>query len=634
MNHTHTNNNHQTNTVMSFIQKKQKFTARDKALLKYSWGFGLEHETQFFHLRPPNPQKPIQELLIYNALDTTVDLIESKKINQIDRHFLEEIPFEATGRRCHGEWVLKKTPIGMPEFVTKNPFSSISTGKNTIDDWYKELLEYELRFYNILTTNSELTKKQMSKYGILTHFPYGMSSYIRMAKDYFKLNYKLTKERITDYLGSFHVTITLPFDPNNKTKKAETEFVKRHQNFANQFQWIEPLLLSAFFSCDQKAVASKNKRVRGSYRVMRIGWGNFAGSDVRKFNKGIGRYANIKTYWRKNLNFYGINKLKPCYKPNPKLKEKDAVSLLSSNMRTFGSTDPERPWHRESGAPMNIPNGIEIRIFDHFQPIFLISLLRIIILIAANSDTTKTKQYVYEDQDWINAMHKIMKRGWLGVIDKKYILKLEKTLDIKLKKSSKKSKPIAYNILVELVEELWKKNHNHDYIYLMCNDGKMDMPKIPNINRSSWELAFMMKMANKPKQYQQFINMVNEMANLNTKINIDIYENIYEKYLSGKSWWKNRLDVLYFLQSRDIVSIKTNKTKEITVNKNNLDVLNYITSWEIFAEFADDKNHIFQTLKNFTKTFKKSKSTNTSTTTEKYLIKLLNRMNNKFMGFM
>ena len=38
-------------------------------------------------------------------------------------------------------------------------------------------------------------------------------------------------------------------------------------------------------------------RVRGSYRMMNVGWGNIAGSDVRLFDKGIGRYAKTKIYW-------------------------------------------------------------------------------------------------------------------------------------------------------------------------------------------------------------------------------------------------------------------------------------------------------------------------------------------------
>ena len=94
-------------------------------------------------------------------------------------------------------------------------------------------------------------------------------------------------------------------------------FRDMHINFANQMQWLEPLLLTAYFSCDDKAVGTTEKRARGSFRVLRIAWGNFAGSNVENFKKGIGRYANINTYWRDNFNFYEKDKLKPCIKPSP-----------------------------------------------------------------------------------------------------------------------------------------------------------------------------------------------------------------------------------------------------------------------------------------------------------------------------
>ena len=62
---------------------------------------------------------------------------------------------------------------------------------------------------------------------------------------------------------------------------------------------------------------------------MNIGWGNLAGSDVRRFDKGIGRYANIKSYWREGLEFEGLQKLKPCYDPSASaVKEGECRRLI------------------------------------------------------------------------------------------------------------------------------------------------------------------------------------------------------------------------------------------------------------------------------------------------------------------
>ena len=51
------------------------------------------------------------------------------------------------------------------------------------------------------------------------------------------------------------------------------KFIKIHQNFCNQLQWIEPLLLTAYFTGDESAPGSVREYVRGSFRVMIIGWG-------------------------------------------------------------------------------------------------------------------------------------------------------------------------------------------------------------------------------------------------------------------------------------------------------------------------------------------------------------------------
>ena len=65
--------------------------------------------------------------------------------------------------------------------------------------------------------------------------------------------------------------------------------------------------------------------------------------------------------------FTDIEKLRPCYPPSAPATRERGISTLRSKLRTFGSTDPKRPEHRESGAGMTKPNGIEIRIFDHFK---------------------------------------------------------------------------------------------------------------------------------------------------------------------------------------------------------------------------------------------------------------------------
>ena len=147
-------------------------------------------------------------------------------------------------------------------------------------------------------------------YGYILPYPVGMSSYIkvpakksRTSENFTK--YIFNKKLAQDYTGSYHITMTLPF-----TKKTSKKvFIKRHQNFANQIQWLQPLLIGSYFSGDDTAIGVGDKKIRGSFRVMQVGWGNLAGSDIRKFDKGIGRYSNIKSYWRDGLKFKGLDRI-------------------------------------------------------------------------------------------------------------------------------------------------------------------------------------------------------------------------------------------------------------------------------------------------------------------------------------
>ena len=82
---------------------------------------------------------------------------------------------------------------------------------------------------------------------------------------------------------------------------------------------------------------------------------------------------------------------------------------------------------------MTKPNGIEIRIFDHFKIKHLISLCGLITYVAENSRNFKTKNYVYKNKSWKEAMHKIMEDGWCALLDESYINELRKNLNLKIK---------------------------------------------------------------------------------------------------------------------------------------------------------------------------------------------------------
>ena len=581
----------------SYKDKASK-NKRSKLLSNFKWGLGLEHEVHIFHRPHYDNKEKIQNFIVFDSDSAITEIIDkylksnNSKISATDKEFIEKIPFELSGRKCAGEWVLKRLNTRMPEFVTNQPFA-----RKPVEFYCSQIIEQEYRFLRILDTLPRV-KRQREIYGALAGFPMGTCSYIKepIRKVSQKIKYEFNKDKSgkektqTDYTGSYHLTITLPFDDNTKEK----EFLKMHQNFANMLQWIEPLLIIGFFSCDPRAMGTKLERVRGSFRVMRVGWGNLAGSDVRKFNEGIGRYSDIKTYWREGLKFHNLSKLKACDRATFR-DEPGAISGLSSNIRTFGSTDPLRPWHRESGAPMNKPNGIEIRIFDSFNPVYLPELCKFIVYLAENSRNHECQDYVYQDKDWIEALQEIMIKGWKAELPKKYVDKLRKNLGLSLKPASLR----GCDVLDEVNEKLFKQNRKGDWSFLMLEREYDDAPKIPHINRKSWEMAFFIRLNREETLLEKFNRFIYSIPS-NERITFAHFSKLLFKYFPKNLWGKNVEDIAYLLETHSIIRIyiKNNKIDSIKFLKPdswrydnvNMEILSY---WNDPSLFENDESKKF-----------------------------------------
>lgn len=560
------------------IKKRvKKFTEREKRLMKYHWGFGIEHEMHIFH-QPPYDSK-VKDFTIFDSENAVYNIIQAdtrqgyKLLDSVDREYLEYVydtGFEWSGRKCDGKDVLKRVNTRMPEFVTENPFSSLITNKYPFEYYCDQIARREVQFIDILS-KSNIVRRQIELYGKITQYPMGTASFIkepiRTGPTNIKYRFKKKKnggpKTQTDYTGSYHLTITLPF--SKKTK--EKEFVKMHQNFANMFQWIEPLLIIGFFSCDPRAMGTKLRRVRGSFRVMRVGWGNIGGTDIRKFSTtGIGRYSVIPSYWRKGLKFYDLKKLETCDKLSKSLQKKEpqAISGLSSNIRTFGSKEPLKPMDRESGLPMNIPNGIELRIFDNFSSGYLKSLCRLIAYTAENSRVFESTDYVYEDKDWIEAIHIIMKEGWKCILPEGYVKKLRKNLGLSLKPESNR----GIDVLNELNERLFQNNKNGDWSFLFLERSYKTAPEMPNINRKSWELAFLVRLNREDHLLEKFNSFIYSLPQ-NEKIVFSKFEKLLFKKFNKNLWKDNSEDIAYLLETHHCatLNIKNGKINTIKIKK-------------------------------------------------------------------
>jgi uncharacterized protein HemY len=188
----------------------------------------------------------------------------------------------------------------------------------------------------------------------------------------------------------------------------------------------------------------------------------------------------------------------------------------------------------------------------YFDSYYLQELCKLIIYIAENSRIHQTKEYVYQNKYWKDSLQNIMMNGWNATLSENYIKDLRKNLGLKLKTNSK----IAYHVFLELNDELFKKCKNGDYTYLMLDKQYKKPPKLPHINRYSWETGLMMKMNNNQKLIKNFNEMINNLPN--TKIKFDDYKILFFKYFDKKNWDKDIIDILYFLESLNFIHLNHN----------------------------------------------------------------------------
>ena len=583
-----TTDDNESKTGQETILRRELRDKKYSKLLKYKWGFGLEHEAMFFHI--PDDKKKVDKMKNFTICDidaiATRILDNHKKygLNYSQYDFLLNIPFEKSGRRCKGEWVFKPAlNYSMVEFVTTKPFSDFKKGRKVLNRYISELFYQESKFTEILD-KEENHVKQTKKYGKIYQYPVGMSSYIKVPTKESRTrspftSYKYNKKLTQDYTGSYHITITLPFTP----KTSKKVFIDKHKNFANQIQWIEPLLIASFFSGDDTSMGTRYSKIKGSFRVMQVGWGNMAGSDIRNFNKGIGRYSNIKSYWRNGIDFKGLDRLDKCAGMSDAVREESgAISSLSSDFRTFGSTDPKRPWHRESGKGMTKPNGIEIRIFDNFDRNYLQDLCRIMIYLAENSRLHKSKSYVYKNVGWKDAMKNVMENGWLANVSEKFVNDLRKNLGLKidLSKSSSTSsltsssslhkfpKTNIMRVFRAIVDELFKNHKNGVWTRLFLDLSDQNNKRVPTIggfNKNSWDIGFILKLRNNKKLYDNFVTL---LLTLPKNVDYETFEKMYYVVFNKKTWSKDILNVLFFCYTLKFIDLTMKKGQIVEITSN------------------------------------------------------------------
>ena len=549
------------------------------------WGLGVEHELQLLH-KARSGMKNTN--IIFDSQESTCFLSNDEQscckarrdgcdnftekslkhgnfgLTSEELRYLQNMQWELSGRQiksCVKEGkqtnIVKRVPVMMPELISTN-FSN-----RTIDSIAKEIIDLEKHYIDIHMKNPH-TKQKVDLYGPLTTHFCGASSEI-LVPEHPTINskkYKFKTERMTDYLGSYHITITLPHTQNISTK----EFVKMHQNMAQQLQWIEPLLVTGFFSPTQSSVGDPNEP-EGSFRVMSVGWGNFGGSDIRKMGtEGLTRATNIKSTWRNGIEFTGTKKLNYCSETAPP-QYKTAKSVHTGDFRTFGFEFDipkcEKLYNpndcpRADGKPMEPPYGMEIRIFDHFPAEYLIELLRIVVLLAANSQRSPPTEYVYKNKIWKDAIHSIMRDGWNAIVDTAYVSTLRKNLGLPIHTMS----TLAYDVLKQIVKELFEINKD-SFINKIMNENIEKEPVVPEINRMCWDMAFTQHFNIK------VINFLKRSFHNKQDVSITDFTKMLKDdgVLDFQNWKHDLNDLLYALETHNHVQLSmfNGKIKSIKI---------------------------------------------------------------------
>jgi len=553
-----------------------------------------------------NPSKPKQKYIYYvytknvkkNKNGDIIYPLKFKKAIEFDN----ELEFEKAGKSCLGKIVSGKDNNYVYYLLeTKTGLENAMSGKEGSKPYGKQFMEFfvnELQ-ENIKTTlhdktefRPEYKKKENKVLGKPILYPYGMSSRILLRN--LNTNEYIDGPTIENYTGSYHFTFTLPHEFAGNCSINS----KNHKFFANLVQWIEPLIASAYHSCDDRSVGSGSSYTKGSYRVAMTGWGSFGASDLERVKcvktkmsaadilrdfevtpdtffeqETLFKYAYKDPLWRDYLPFKGLKELEPCRK------------FLTGKQPSLGG-DFRTPFFQEGHVTKDENNntvilkdyihGLEIRIFDWFHPKHLDSLGRILVMIAEQSRDNHKEMFVYNDRDWNEAVRMFMIDGWRAQLSKGYVEKLEKVFNLKLDIKSYR----AHEIFKTLVKTLFNSTKDGEWVKLMLK--KKTLPVLPSINKKSWEFAFVQYLLENKDVENKFISFTKSLRAGYSLKEIDI---VYKKYFPGKKWEFDKINILEFLQSNDIIIFNyTNKGNINTINKVKFKTMNFPGIFDILLK--------------------------------------------------
>jgi hypothetical protein len=184
---------------------------------------------------------------------------------------------------------------------------------------------------------------------------------------------------------TYHFNFTLPTKLNDKGLIEDYElFIKKHKNAIHLIQWVEPLLLAIFGSGDILSSVN-NKLSNTSQRCAKSRYISIGTYDTDKMTPGKILQIESDNNHLSNIKYWWFNKY---YENSDYTKEKKIGVDIN--------------FHKHKN------HGIEVRIFDYFDPSKLYDVLKFFVLLLDFSLDNNIESPV-KDIDWNNFVCDVLK---------------------------------------------------------------------------------------------------------------------------------------------------------------------------------------------------------------------------------
>ncbi len=156
---------------------------------------------------------------------------------------------------------------------------------------------------------------------------------------------------------------------------------------------------------------------------------------------------------------------------------------MGSDIRTKSSVDEHSMAPGTELPPMDVGQGLEIRVFDNFPLKNLKPVYRVIALLAENSRVHHADEYIYSNRAWKASAQEAMKEGWNAILTSEYVHSLESNLHVDLSGLGGNSQ--AFDVFSEVYTQLIHLRSDGFWTSLLLDDVDLD-PVLDNPNRYSW----------------------------------------------------------------------------------------------------------------------------------------------------